>query len=142
LRAIPPVIINTLIILVPELFDLCNKGSNSVTNTKVLIKRFFDNDMVRLVALSRVNTKVREEAGIGTTELRFFWLIVLLKILLLLLEKLTKKSFTSFLKGVNSRCFDPSLYKTDELLPPFFSILAGGDESTFNGLDSMLFTKL
>jgi hypothetical protein len=106
------------------------------------MKRFFDNDMVRLVALSRVNTKVREEAGIGTTELRFFWLIVLLKILLLLLEKLTKKSFTSFLKGVNSRCFDPSLYKTDELLPPFFSILASGDESTSNGLDRMLFTKL
>jgi hypothetical protein len=68
------VFVNMFIILFGKLRGLFNKSLDSGTNSEVLIEVPLNDDMVGLIVLSRINSKVNISVSISIIELNL-WLI-------------------------------------------------------------------
>jgi hypothetical protein len=68
------VFVDALVILFSKLRGLFNKSLDSGTNSEVLIEVPLNDDMVGLIVLSRINSKVNISVSISIIELNL-WLI-------------------------------------------------------------------
>jgi hypothetical protein len=81
-----------------------------------------DNIVILLDPLSYVRAKIEVLTGISLAELWFLWLILPCKILLLFLIKKQDQLVTCGFKLLKSRCFNPLLYKVDNLVLTLFLV--------------------
>jgi hypothetical protein len=71
-----------------------NKSLDSGTDSEVLMEVPLNDDIVRLVALSRINSEVNVSVSVSMTELNLLWLVKALQVIPLFLMQLAKEVST------------------------------------------------